>query len=84
MSYRNGPGSVFEYSPFTAIFNASGQPAVSLPLHWSEDNLPVGMHFAAPFGADAMLMSLCGQIERAAPWWDKQQEVVDNGPFGTV
>ncbi|MDU8926894.1 amidase [Alisedimentitalea sp. MJ-SS2] len=80
VAYRNGPGSVFEYSPFTAIYNASGQPAVSLPLHWSTDNLPVGMHFAAPFGADAMLMSLCGQIERAAPWHAKQLEVIRKGP----
>ncbi|WP_205123454.1 amidase [Marimonas lutisalis] len=82
VAYRNGPGSVFEYSPFTAIFNASGQPAVSLPLHWSADNLPVGIHFAAPFGMDAELMSLCGQIERAAPWAAKQQEVIARGPDG--
>jgi amidase/6-aminohexanoate-cyclic-dimer hydrolase len=68
VSYRNGPGSVFEYSPFTAIFNASGQPAVSLPLHWTADGLPVGVHFAMPFGADAELMRLCGQIERANGW----------------
>ncbi|WP_322865848.1 amidase [Aquicoccus sp. G2-2] len=68
VTYRNGEGSVFEYSPFTAIFNASGQPAVSLPLHWTADGLPVGVHFAMPFGADAALMSLCGQIERADGW----------------
>lgn len=77
--YRNGAHSVFAYSPFTAIFNASGQPAVSLPLHWAGD-LPVGVHFAAPFGADARLMSLCGQIERAAPWAEKQMEVIRRGP----
>lgn len=65
VNYRNGPGSVFEYSPFTAIFNASGQPAVSLPMHWTESGLPIGVHFAAPFGADAGLMRLCGQVERA-------------------
>ena len=80
MDYRNGPGGVFDYSPFTAIYNASGQPAVSLPLHWSSDRLPVGMHFAARFGADATLMRLCGQIERAAPWAEKQQEVIRRLP----
>ncbi|WP_146345826.1 amidase [Phaeobacter marinintestinus] len=79
VDYRNGPGGVFEYSPFTAIFNASGQPAVSLPLHWSADDLPVGVHLAMRFGEDAELMSLCGQIERAAPWWDKQQSLVLGG-----
>ncbi|MDQ2088585.1 amidase [Marimonas arenosa] len=79
LDYRNGPGGVFDYSPFTAIFNASGQPAVSLPLHWSAEGLPVGIHFAAPFGLDAELMSLCGQIERAAPWHEKQMEVIRRG-----
>ncbi len=80
VAYRNGPGGVFEYSPFTAIFNASGQPAVSLPLHWSADDLPVGVHLAMPFGQDERLMSLAGQIERAAPWAAKQQQIIDQGP----
>lgn len=79
VAYRNGPGGVFEYSPFTAIFNASGQPAVSLPLYWTADDLPVGVHLAMRFGADAQLMSLCAQIERAAPWRDKQQTLVKGG-----
>lgn len=77
LAYRTGPGGVFDYSPFTAVFNASGQPAVSLPLHWSADNLPVGVHLAMPFGADEALIALCAQIETAAPWWNKQQELVD-------
>lgn len=79
MAYRTGPGGIFEYSPFTAIFNASGQPAVSLPLHWSADDLPVGLHLAMAFGADEALMSLCAQIERAAPWAAKQQSLIDGG-----
>ena len=79
VEYRNGPGGVFEYSPFTAIFNASGQPAVSLPLHWSASNLPVGVHLAMAFGDDVRLMALCGQIERAAPWAAKQNEVIAAG-----
>jgi amidase/6-aminohexanoate-cyclic-dimer hydrolase len=78
-AYRNGPGGVFEYSPFCAIYNASGQPAVSLPLYWNGDDLPVGVHLACGFGADATLMSLCGQIERAAPWWGQQQQLIDKG-----
>ena len=75
--YRNGKGGVFEYSPFTAAFNATGQPAVSLPLHWSADDLPIGVHFAMPFGEDERLMSLSAQIEQAAPWFDKQQEIIN-------
>lgn len=80
VDYRNGPGGVFEYSPYTAIFNASGQPCVSLPLHWSADDLPVGVHLACAFGEDERLMSLCSQIERAAPWAEKQQSLVLSGP----
>lgn len=79
LEYRNGPGGVFEYSPFTAVFNASGQPAVSLPLHWNQDDLPIGVHLAAPFGQDETLMSLCAQIDRAAPWAAKQQSLIDLG-----
>lgn len=70
--YRTGPGGVFDYSPFCAAFNASGQPAVSVPLHWTEDGLPVGMHFAARFGEDALLISLSAQLERASPWADRK------------
>jgi len=79
VDYRNGPGGVFEYSPFTAIFNASGQPAVSLPLHWSTDNLPVGVHVAMAFGDDEKLMGLSSQLEQALPWWDWQQTLIDRG-----
>ncbi len=68
VDYRMGPGRVFDYSPYTAAFNASGQPAASLPLHWTGDGLPVGVHLAAAFGRDELLMGLCARIEEAAPW----------------
>lgn len=67
-NYRIGEGGVFAYSPFCAAFNASGQPAATLPLHWTQGGLPVGVHLAAPFGQDAELIALCADIERAAPW----------------
>ena len=67
-NYRTGPGGVFEYSPFTAAFNASGQPAVSLPLGATDAGLPVGVHLAAAFGEDLMLIGLCAAIENAQPW----------------
>ncbi|MCB1313308.1 MAG: amidase, partial [Sedimentitalea sp.] len=79
MDYRTGPDGVFAYSPFTAVFNASGQPAVSLPLHWTADDLPVGVHLAMPFGRDEDLMALSAQIEEAAPWAAKQQSLIDAG-----
>lgn len=56
------------YSPFTAIFNASGQPAMSVPLFWTPDGLPIGAHFAAPFGAERRLFALAAQLEEARPW----------------
>jgi amidase/6-aminohexanoate-cyclic-dimer hydrolase len=67
-NYRIGPDGVFAYSPFCAAFNASGQPAASVPLHWTDDGLPVGIHLAAPFGDDATLIALCAELEQAAPW----------------
>jgi len=66
--YRMGPGMVFDYSPFCAAFNASGQPAVSLPLHWTGDGLPLGVHLAARFGADEELIALSAEVEAVAPW----------------
>ena len=68
VAYRTGPDGVFAYSPFCAAFNASGQPAASLPLHMTADGLPVGIHLAARFGADEDLIALCAEIEAAHPW----------------
>lgn len=72
LDYRTGPQGVFAYSPFTAAFNASGQPAVSLPLHWTDEDLPVGVHLAASVGDDECLMGLSAELEEAMPWAEKQ------------
>ena len=61
----------FDFMPYTAVFNVTGQPAMSVPLHWNEEMLPIGMQFAARFGAEATLFRLAGQLERAQPWFDK-------------
>ncbi len=53
---------------FTHLYNATGNPAVSLPLHWSEDGLPVGMQFVAAFGHELLLLQLARQLEQAAPF----------------
>jgi amidase/6-aminohexanoate-cyclic-dimer hydrolase len=68
VAYRTGPEGIFAYSPFCAVFNASGQPAASLPLGWSTGGLPIGVHLAAAFGQDETLIALCAEVERAAPW----------------
>ena len=57
-----------QYSPFTGIFNQSGQPSMSVPLYRTKDNLPVGSMFSASFGNENLLFSLAGQLERSEPW----------------
>lgn len=54
--------------PFTAFFNMLGQPAISLPLHWSEEGLPVGVQLGAAYAREDILIRLGAQLERARPW----------------
>jgi amidase len=58
----------FEFIPWTPVFNVTGQPAMSVPLHWSASGLPVGMHLVGRFGDEATLFRLAGQLEQARPW----------------
>jgi Asp-tRNA(Asn)/Glu-tRNA(Gln) amidotransferase A subunit family amidase len=53
---------------FNAVYNATGQPAITLPLHTSRDGLPIGVMLGARFGGEPLLFQLAGQLERAAPW----------------
>jgi amidase len=54
------------------VWNVTGMPAVSLPLHWTPDGLPVGVMLAAGPGEEALLLGLAGQIEQAQPWRDRR------------
>lgn len=58
-------------SDFTPVFNAAGTPAMSIPLNWSANGLPVGSQFAARVGAEATLFGLAYQLEAARPWADR-------------
>ncbi|MGW7488998.1 amidase [Streptomyces sp. NPDC054786] len=60
------------FSPFTSLYNATGLPAVSVPLHWSASGLPIGMMLAARYGDDATLVSLSAQLEAARPWRERR------------
>jgi amidase len=56
---------------FTALFNATGQPALSLPLHWTEDGLPVGVQLVASYGSEDLLIRVASQLEQAQPWRER-------------
>jgi amidase len=64
-----------EYTGFTLIANASGQPGISLPLHWNEDNLPIGVQLLGRYGDEATLIGLAGQLEQARPWSQRRPPV---------
>ncbi len=77
--YRDDPielrRRMARFSPYTYISNASGQPAVSLPLHWTSEGLPVGLHFVARYGEEWPLLALAAQLEAAKPWAGRRPQV---------
>jgi len=72
---EEGPAENFErqkrFTPYTALYNVSGQPAVNLPLHWNAAGLPIGVMLAGRMGDEATLISLSAQVEAARPWKDR-------------
>jgi amidase len=68
---------IIDYVPFTPLQNATGQPSISLPLHWSAAGLPVGVMFTAKLGDEATLLRLAGQLEQARPWADRHPPIWD-------
>lgn len=61
-----------EFIGFTPPFNASGQPAISLPLHWNDDGLPIGIQLVAAYGREDLLIAVASQLESAHPWANRK------------
>ncbi len=62
---------IASFIPYTAQFNMTGQPAISLPLHWTPGGLPVGVQLAAAYGREDVLIRVASQLEQAAPWSER-------------
>ncbi len=65
------------FTPWTAVYNVAGLPAVSLPLHWSAEGLPIGVMLAGRMGDEGTLISLSAQLEQARPWRDRHPPIWD-------
>jgi amidase len=59
------------FTPFTSFVNQTGQPAISLPLFWNDDGLPIGTHLVAGYGREDQLLAVAAQLEAAQPWRDR-------------
>jgi amidase len=59
---------LISYAPITPLQNATGQPAINLPLHWGASGLPIGIQFVGRFGEEVTLLGLAAELERARPW----------------
>jgi amidase len=66
---------VYGYIPYTPTANITGQPAMSVPLYWTAQNIPIGVMFTAAMGEEGVLYRLAAQLEEAQPWFDKVAEL---------
>ena len=64
-----------QWVPFTQLANITGLPAMSVPLYWNKDNLPLGSQLIAPFGREDVLLQLAAQLEQAQPWAAKYKGI---------
>ncbi|MGP4040117.1 amidase [Gracilibacillus sp. D59] len=77
-AYQQMLDNMLDYNPFMPIANATGQPAMSVPTHWTNDGLPIGTHFFGRLGEDELLFQLASQIEKEKPWFHYYQNISNN------
>jgi Asp-tRNA(Asn)/Glu-tRNA(Gln) amidotransferase A subunit family amidase len=65
------------FTPFTAVYNVSGQPAANVPLYWNDEGLPIGVMLAGRLGGEGTLISLSAQLEEARPWAGRTPPIWD-------
>ncbi len=73
----------FEFTPWTPVYNATGQPAMSVPLSWNAAGLPIGVHIVGRTGDEATLFRLAARLEEARPWFEKLPELARAGAPGS-
>lgn len=77
-AFQQIPENGFKLAPYTFLFNITGQPAMSVPLHWNQDNLPIGTQFVGRHGAEGVLLNLALQLDNARPFSNKLAPLVLN------
>ena len=63
------------YAPDAILQNITGQPSISIPTYWSNNNIPLGVQFASRFADEHTLISLAAQLEEASPWINKVPDI---------
>lgn len=67
----------FDFVPWTPVYNVTGQPSMSVPLHWNQDGLPIGTMFTGKFGNEALMFRLASQLEAARPWAERRPALIE-------